>query len=203
MPPLVSRALTVPLISRLKETFPGITLRIHEAMTGALRGMMASDGLDLAIMHTLLPGEFPNARLLLAESLLVLTSSKKTYWQGQQISVADLARIPLVVTTMKNSHRQVLESLAKQNDISLQIVAEVDSVPRTIELVMEGIGAMVTSPSNLSEWPADRISVAALRGTEHMWHTNLVVPKQRENRRGIEAVAELIAEIVQERYAHE
>ena len=75
VPPLISMMLTVPLVEAVARDLPGVSLKIIEGMSGALRGWLADGSLDLAFLHNVDREEFPNAVPIIRENLFAAASA--------------------------------------------------------------------------------------------------------------------------------
>lgn len=179
VPPLISMMMTVPLVEMVARDLPTVSLKVIEGMSGALRGWLADCSIDLAFLHNVDAQEFPGALPVIRESLYVAVSVDGPIRFGAELHARDLVRLPLIASTARNSHRQLLEALGRRYNTPLTIAAEVDSIPRQCELVRRGIGALVMPLAGFSEWPRAEFRLARLVGEGIAWETSLVAATSR------------------------
>ncbi|MET4575472.1 LysR family transcriptional regulator [Ottowia thiooxydans] len=198
IPPLVSKTLSLALLSRARHEFPNLQLEIQELMTGVLRDRLASGAIEIALLNSRMPNEASQSKCLRTERLLIggvgeigqLLKSKKPF------TVSDLAEVPLVMSTRRNCHREIVEHLAKTYGFKLSIAAEVDSPTRMTELVSHGTCAMIAPRSNFDRPTRKGYVLVPVNGAEAAWETNLVIASGQRKNRTVRAVADLIERIV-------
>ncbi|HUA77825.1 MAG TPA: LysR substrate-binding domain-containing protein [Acetobacteraceae bacterium] len=138
VPSSVSPILSVPLLARARERFPGVRIHLIESLSGYLGEWVQTRRLDLALLFDAEPS--PNHHLdpLLVEELC-LVGAAEAFPQGQRsIPFARLDRYPLVLPGLSHSLRRLLEAMARSHGIRLDIAYEVDS--RTVVLRLARAG---------------------------------------------------------------
>jgi LysR family transcriptional regulator, nitrogen assimilation regulatory protein len=197
VPPLVSKLLTVPLLTEVRQHHPWISLSVHEAMSGTLRNQLHRGELDLAVLHNVSPAEFPNAVTLLSEKLIVCARVDAKLGKGKTLSIKRIDSVPIISTTTANASRILLEEIAQAAGISLNIVAEVDSLERMSELVLQGLGCVVFSPLGKAAWGSeqDRFRSWELTGVTEMWRTTLVNSPRKRPSHGAQTIATLVTSL--------
>jgi LysR family nitrogen assimilation transcriptional regulator len=195
VPPLISMMLTVPLVEAVARDLPGVSLKIIEGMSGALRGWLADGSLDLAFLHNVDREEFPNAVPIIRENLFAAASATAGLSLGAELSASELVKLPLIVSTAKNSHRQLLENIGRRCGSPLSIVAEVDSIPRQRELVRRGKGVLVMPLAGFSDWPRADIQFARLTGEGIGWESALIAADSSAGAAAMAALAQLIVSL--------
>jgi LysR family nitrogen assimilation transcriptional regulator len=193
--PLISMMLTVPLVEAVARDLPGVSLKIIEGMSGALREWLADGSLDLAFLHNIDREEFPDAVSIIRESLFVAASASAGLSLGVELRASDLVKLPLIASTAKNSHRQLLETIGRRHGSPLLIVAEIDSIPRQRELVRRGKGVLVMPLAGFSDWPKDDIQFARLVGEDIGWESALVAAEGAAGAAAMSALSQLIVSL--------
>lgn len=194
-PPLISMMLTVPLVEAVTRDLPDVSLRIVEQMSGALRGWLADKTIDLAFLHNVDQGEYPDAVPIISEVLFAAVGTSSGIDLPPQIHARDLIKLPLIASTRRNNHRMLLERLARTYQSPLTIVAEVDSIPRQRELVRRGNGALVMSLAGYSDWPKDEVQFARVHGEGVAWDTSLVSSGSPAGREAMTILSPLIVSL--------
>ncbi len=193
VPPLISMMLTVPLVEAVARDLPGVSLKIVEGMSGALRGWLADGSIDLAFLHNIDRHEYPGSVPIIRETLFAAASVSSGMSFGPELHASELVKLPLIASTAKNSHRMLLEKISVRYRSPLTIIAEVDSIPRQRELVRRGKGVLIMPLTGFSDWPKDGIQFARLVGEDVFWDSALV---PAHNPAGIEAMKALRTLIV-------
>jgi LysR family transcriptional regulator, nitrogen assimilation regulatory protein len=196
IPTLTSTLLIAPLVETVRVNAPGATLRIREAMGAALREMLASGKLDMAVVYRTPGDEFSDCEELFEEDLYVgMLGKGSAAWDA---GATDIASIPLVLSTPGNSHRLLLEDFARETGTKLNIVAEVDSLIGQRDLVMKGVGATVLPLSAFDDWPQGYLRLMPFPGRNLVSHAMLVRSAELSNRAPVPILTGLIRDVVSE-----
>jgi LysR family nitrogen assimilation transcriptional regulator len=195
VPPSISMMLTIPLVEAAARDLPGVSLKIVEQMSGALRRWLDDNTIDLAFLHNVDRSEYPDAVPIVSEELFAATSASSGITLTPEMHVRDLIKLPLVASTRRNNHRMLLEKIARMYHSPLTIVAEVDSIPRQRELVRRGTGTLIMSLAGYSDWPKDGIQFARVYGEGVAWDTALVSSGSPAGREAMTVLAPLIVSL--------
>lgn len=198
LPPLISMMLTVPLVETVARELPGVSLKIVEGMSGALRGWLTDESVDLAILHNVEEAEYPDAVPVIRESLFVAASEVSGIALGHEVDERDLLKLPLIASTAKNSHRMLLEAIARRYGMPLRIVAEVDSIPRQRELVRRGKGVLLMPQAGFSDWPTQGIRFARVAGENVRWVSALVAARNTPGKQAMQVMQPVIVSLTRE-----
>ena len=119
----------------VRESFPGITLRIVAGLSGWLQNNVHSGALDLALLSTNSrehhSREFPIGKI--AHVLVGPAGDELT--RSETVPFTGLDGLPLVVPWRPYTFHNLLEHWAARKGISLNVVAECDSLPLQQQLV--------------------------------------------------------------------
>jgi len=198
LPPLISMMLTVPLVEAVERNLPTVSLKIVEGMSGALRGWLADDSIDLAFLHNVDRAEYPRALPVIRESLFAAASVPSGYLLHSELHASELVKLPLIASTPKNSHRMLLEMIGRRYGAPLNVIAEVDSIPRQRELVMRGKGVLVMPMAGFFDWPKNGIQFARLIGEDIAWESALVPADKATGDGALKALSGLIVSLTRE-----
>jgi LysR family tcuABC transcriptional regulator len=138
-------ALGAPLMRHVHEKYPGIVLNIVEAMSGHLAQMMRQGQLDLAILfgHDVIP-DMPSEPLVEEELFVMLPDSSKLIpGFRKNLTCAEVSRLPLILPTGIHGLRRRIASEFEQRNLSLNVVAEIDSLSLLMSCVRDGMGVTI------------------------------------------------------------
>jgi LysR family transcriptional regulator, regulatory protein for tcuABC len=144
-------ALGLPLMRRIHEKYPGILLNVVEGMSGHIAQMMRLGQLDLAILFTNDVSTKLDATPLLDEELFVLLpKDSKLVPAGQtSITVAEVAKLPLILPTGTHGLRRRVVAEFERRDLTPHVVAEIDSLTLLMNCVYDGMGLTIKPMSAL------------------------------------------------------
>jgi len=188
---------------RMQQRHPRITLRIFEAFSGEL-----DDGLDRGLLDI--------AVLLRGSATLQNAEQSFGNWQTHLIGPAgdaitsagsirfdDLEGLPLILPSAPSGARLQIEEIARSRNVRLNVAAEANSGPVTLELIRAGGGYSVspaTAPLSLmsAHVAGGRLQAALL--TDPQIHRTLVLRQSpgRGNGPAANEVAQVVAEALNE-----
>ena len=146
LPPSVARMLTVPLTRAFRQQLPDARLSISEGLSSAMLENLRSGRLDIAVLYN--PGSPHGVELHpLAEEELQLVQPRPPGLQEDPppppLTLAEVARLPLVIPTRPNAFRTHLESVMAAHGCTPQIALEIDGVSAILDLVADGAGCAI------------------------------------------------------------
>ncbi len=124
-------------IARARQQCPTVTLKVMEGFSPQLLDALLTGRLDLAIMTN--PPRSPALVLtpLISEPLLVI-SPPSTRGTARPLSLAELARTPMVITV---GLRNVIDEQLAAFDSALKVEAEIDSIEAIRRILLAGGGS--------------------------------------------------------------
>ena len=146
LPPSVARMLTVPLTRAFRQQLPDAQLSISEGLSSAMLESLRSGRLDIAVLYN--PGSPAGVELHpLAEEELQLVQPRPPGLQEDPppppVTLAEVARLPLVIPSRPNAFRTHLESAMAAVGATPQIALEIDGVSAILDLVADGAGCAI------------------------------------------------------------
>lgn len=138
-------AVGVPFMRRIREKYPGIVLNVVEGMSGHLAQMMRLGQLDLAILFSRDAVPDLPAEPLVEEELFVMLPEDSDLVAPRRIklSCAETAALPLILPTGIHGLRRRIAAEFEQRNLSLHVVAEIDSLSLLMTCVRDGMGATI------------------------------------------------------------
>ena len=165
MPPSMARLIGVALIEMLAEQSPLVRIRVVESFTGAIRGWLESEKIDLGILYDLGVLRHLVALRLASDELFVVGPPGRFGSSDAPavVSFAALAGESLFAPGPQNGLRQLLEREAARTGIELRIAQDVDALDTMIGLASGGRGLAVLPQCAVAEAVSGgRLSVARL-----------------------------------------
>ena len=145
LPGTISQILSVPLITAARKHYPGIKLRIAEAMSGFVLEWMSESRIDLAVLYVNVEDRALSSACILSEELCLFGPKEPLLDvapppAGTSILYRDVTKLPLILPSPHHGLRILLEREASALSLSLNTTIDVDSYANIKELVEEGMG---------------------------------------------------------------
>ncbi|NIR31439.1 MAG: LysR family transcriptional regulator [Gammaproteobacteria bacterium] len=141
-PPTVSQVLVIPLIKRLLEDHPNVSLQVVEAFSGYVQEWLANGRLDVAVLYNAPRTKHLETEQLLRENLFLVTSAAGGT-PPPTVDVRELESVPLVLPSPPHGLRLLVDQVAGEAGMQLKIGFEIDALPAIKELVEDGVGASI------------------------------------------------------------
>ena len=156
LPSSVARVLTVPLTRAFREALPEARLSISEGLSGGLQQALIGGRLDIVVLYNAQPSRELDLMPLFEEDLLLVRARPPGLHEDPPpgpVSLAEVARLPLVIPTRPNAIRMHVE--AEMADIGCRpnVALEIDGVSAILELVLDGAGCAILSRNALLHTP--------------------------------------------------
>jgi LysR family carnitine catabolism transcriptional activator len=107
--PSMAAVLLPRAIKILSQSYPGITVRVHDGVAAAVASMVKSGQVDFGISSQTSGDRELTSEVLLIDKLCAVVSPAHPLAKKQSISVRDLARHPLVLMMKDSSSRQIVD----------------------------------------------------------------------------------------------
>ncbi len=178
LPATTLQAIGLPLAKCIRAKYPGILLNVVEGMSGHIAHMMRLGQLDLSILFSNDVSSKLDATPLLDEELFVLlpASSPLVARSRRGITVAEVAKLPLILPTSTHGLRRRVAAEFERRNLTPHVVAEIDSLSLVMSCVGEGMGATIKPMSALEvdgkrsqEWRALSISDARITRRNYIY----------------------------------
>jgi LysR family nitrogen assimilation transcriptional regulator len=150
LPTTVAAVLAVPLFQRVRKKYPGIHLQIFESMSGYLGEMLPSGRIDLAILFRDTETRGMSVIPLFDEVLYAMGSIGSTD-SADDCDLEALAAIPLVLPSAPNGLRLLIERTFQRENVDLDIVADIDSLPTLLSIAASGAANTILPASSMAQ----------------------------------------------------
>lgn len=174
----VSRWLVPELVATLRAEAPSIALRVNEGASERL----AADVAERSLAQAVLTEPVTDARLvvehLLNEDLVGLVPVGLDVGATDPVTLAQLARHPMVLPPIGNPLRDEVEVAAMEQSLTLQVPVEIEGVRLIADLVAAGTGVSIIPGTavppdtpgvralTLVDVPPRRLALVSTRGTQ-------------------------------------
>ncbi|ABE36556.1 bacterial regulatory helix-turn-helix, lysR family protein [Paraburkholderia xenovorans LB400] len=157
LPTTMVSVLAMPLIERVQQRYPGIHLQLIESMSGAITELLASARLDLAILFRASDTLGVTAWPLLEEQLFVMGEpGDGVAAEAQSCALSALNGVRMVAPGATNGLRLLLERVFARENLELNIVADIDSLPTLLSIAESGHACTILPVSALAQREAAR-----------------------------------------------
>lgn len=148
---------SLPLLTDIRSQFPGITLCLHESLSGSVIEMLMNNRLDMAMLYCDRPLKGVNCKPLLVETLYLVSriDHGKPAGEPDTISVSSLPDRPLILPSRSHALRTQVDAAFSKCGIAPHVVAEVDSLNTIVGAAEQGIAAAILPRSVVRDRVAD------------------------------------------------
>jgi LysR family nitrogen assimilation transcriptional regulator len=182
MPSSTSQLLAVPLLVACRERLPQVSLKIQEAVSGAIQRWLLEEGrIDLAIVFYAEQAPHLSAKLIAHEALFLVgppDAFGPVDTQGvaqEPVPPAMLNQVGLILPTMPNGLRRLLRRPGTAHQFDLRIVIEIDSLTQIRALVGAGQGySLLPHAAIRADLLAGRLSAARVADVDLTRSVSLV-----------------------------
>lgn len=195
LPPSIAKRLAVPLTRAFRQQLPNASLSITEALSGAMQESVIAGRIDLALIHNPSPSTDIDSVVIFDEELFLVGPANEEALGD--VSLKDVAAVPLVIPTKANSIRMLVESELANIGHRPTIAMEIDGVAAILDLVAEGLGKAVLSTTAVLTAPRPQaFSTRRIVNPTLRSRLALAVSSQRPATLTQQATYKLIREVV-------
>ncbi len=158
-----ARWLVPQLLELTPRRFPHLTLVFVESTTTALDAKLGSGQVDIAVLNLPHAGGDLALTPLFEEELVLVADNAHPLAAFEEISVADLAGVPLLMPYRGTAFRDELERAIQPLGVELECRAEVDGTRLIASLVFEGYGPAILPATAVPDYLRDSWAVVRVR----------------------------------------
>jgi LysR family transcriptional regulator, nitrogen assimilation regulatory protein len=195
LPTSACRGLSLPLVRKISERYPNISVHIVEAMTGNLDEWIQMGRLDVALLYDHRAFEHVAWTEMMVEDLVLLVPPHSQLATVPAVSFSQLAELPLVVPGRPNVLRTVIEQIAARMDVNLT-ATDCDSLPAIREFVRAGSVTIMPHFAMVEEIEHGEMVAIPLIDPAPSWTLSVIVSQRTLNIRASQVVAEVLAEVI-------
>lgn len=144
LPATTVAAIGLPLVKRVRQNYPGISINVVEAMSGHLDQLIRQNRLDLAVLFSRDSSDELTVEPLMVEELFLILPGTSDLLKGREdVSMAEIAEVPLILPTSGHGLRKRIEAEFESRALSPNVVAEIDSLSLLMNCVNDNIGGTI------------------------------------------------------------
>lgn len=197
IPPSPRALFGVPLIERFAKAYPRVVIRVTEETSSELRDLVAAGILDLVVTNLHEPLRNVVAEPLGEEKMLLIGRPGAKFASRSEVTMEQLADLPLILTTRPNSLRLAVEAGLGRHGLRPNIRIEANTIPLMTDLVIAGLGYTILPSCGVRDLLRSRkISARPVADFSITWL--VAQPKSRSLSLPAELFCEMIREISRE-----
>ncbi|STZ76414.1 LysR family transcriptional regulator [Bergeriella denitrificans] len=181
LPPTPAKLLSLPLIQRFRADLPDARLRITEGLSNQLQDRLQQGKVDMALLYDPPYSAEIDKSLVCEERLCLIAPLEDAgFPEGAVLTAEHLAQLPLIMPSVPNTFRLLVEQEMARHNLSPNIILEIDSVETMLQLVAEGMGYSIQSRYALEVMKhSDRIRVIPIEAPTFISRLFLATPAKR------------------------
>lgn len=196
LPPRIARPVTPPLVQAFRRAYPEASITVAEGLSTQMREWLLAGRVDMALLYD--PPASPQLtyEVLFREDLVLAAAPDGRLPLPATVKVSELGRYPLILPSLPNAIRTLVESVCRRQDVLLTVAAEVDAVQTIVELAAQG-DAYAILPRSATQGPTNVHPLALCRIQAPVIRNQLVLamPRHRPATRLADATAQLLREL--------
>lgn len=163
--PFRSAYLIPPIVRRVRERFPGIRIKLHEAGSAQLRREAAEGKFDFAVVNLPVDEAALSVQPLEPDKLvLVVPTGMMTKTTGEAVAFSECAQLSFVVVGQTQEMGKLFDRLCVAADVSPVIAAEVVGLTTAWAMAAAGVGATLLPMQFVrNTHPSDAVQILELR----------------------------------------
>ncbi|MBC3495611.1 LysR family transcriptional regulator [Pseudomonas sp. SWRI100] len=138
--PTIAEIVTVPLVTRIREAHPDLSIRFSSAFSGYLVDWIQRGELELAISYDLEPLHTLRIVPVMMENLVLVGPPSAGLAWDNPVNFATLAQQQLVLPSPRHGLRKIMDHCAADVGFKIAANVEADSFGAMIDLVRHGFG---------------------------------------------------------------
>lgn len=147
-----ARWLVPHLVDLMSQRHPRVQVVVYDATTSSLVLQLASGTIDLAVLTLPVADPDLHSEHLFDEDRMLVTPPDHPLADREEITLADLDGVPLLLEPRGTPFRELLEGLTSDAGFRLRPQAEVDGTRLMASLAFQGFGAAILPASATPLW---------------------------------------------------
>ena len=136
--PSISRQLLPMLFADMRTRAPSVRLHVIEGFSGSLDEHLASGHLDMAVMNRYGSTAGRGEDILGYAKTFLVGKPGNPLVASKSVALRDLAEAALVLPSLPNGLRSILDQQARQQGVKMNVVVEVDTLATTKNIAADG-----------------------------------------------------------------
>lgn len=201
VPPTVAKTITAPLIKRICETHPRLTIRFSSAFSGHMLDWLKRGEIDMALVYDpQLPASASIAtRALVHEAMYLVGGSKRGLLLNRPVSFNSLAHEDIILPSQPHGMRQIVNRYADEAGITIAPCIEADSLGAMLDLIQNDFGTTILPLTPIYSRVLDnQMSAAPITDPSPIRTLVLAHSGERQLSPAVQAILELFVEVTRE-----
>jgi DNA-binding transcriptional LysR family regulator len=198
--PSVSWPLVGDLVALVRRRHPNLRLQIAEGPTRQIEESLADGRADLGVVSLPPPPGLGEFEPMFDVPLGLVAAAGDAEARRRTLPFARFARLPLVIATMPNGGRVLVEEEARRAGIELNVVLELNSIHVMKKLVARGgLYSLASSSAIAAEVAAKELALVRIVSPEIRQTFYLVVGARRHASPAVQAIASIVRSLAGKR----
>lgn len=194
--PSVSWPLVGDLVTAVRARYPKLHLQIAEGPTRQIEESLADGRVDLGVVSLPPPPGLGEHEALFDVPLGLVAKAGDAQARRATIPFARFAQLPLVIATMPNGGRVLIEEEARNAGLTLNVVVELNSIHVMKKLVARGgLYSLASAGAVAAEVAAHELALSRIVSPEIRQTFYLVIGARRQASAAVQAVAVLVRDL--------
>jgi DNA-binding transcriptional LysR family regulator len=194
--PSVSWPLVGDLVAVARQRHPHLRLQIAEGPTRQIEESLADGRVDLGVVSLPPPPQLGEFEALFDVPLGLVAKAGDAQARRRTIPFEQFARLPLVIATMPNGGRVLVEEAARNAGIALNVAVEINSIHVMKKLVArDGLYSLASANAVAAEVAAGQLALSRIVSPEIRQTFYLVVGARRHASAAVQTVARILRDL--------
>jgi LysR family carnitine catabolism transcriptional activator len=145
--PSMAAVLLPRAIKKLAESYPGITVRVHDGVAGTVNALVKSGKVDFGISSQTSGDRELTSQVLLMDRLCAVVSPAHPLAHARSITVRELAKHPLVLMGKDSSTRQIVDQAFDREGLVSNVAYEATYASSVGGMADAGLGVGILPES--------------------------------------------------------
>lgn len=190
LPPTVSDILATHLIEQTMQAYPDVKLRIISGFSGHVQDWLLRGKIDLGVAYEGQKSASIKTQPILMEQLFLIQSDLA---DSDPIALPDALSQPLIMPNAEHGLRKHIEEVARDAQIDLDVVLEVDILPTMLAFVERGLGSTILPLVSVNDHiAAGRLAARPIVDVPIDRRLALMTPLNRPGSRLVSSFAEFL-----------
>lgn len=180
LPPRVAVVAAAPLLKAFRHAYPSASITVAEGLSAQVREWLLAGRVELALLYDPPPTPQLAYESLFREDLVLVRAGHQQAPLPAEVDVAQLGDYPLILPSLPNAIRTLVESVCRSRGTRLNVVAEIDAVHTIAELAAMGHGCAILPRSSVHFLSTDMpLSIATITAPRIRNNLVLATPRNR------------------------
>jgi len=149
--PSTSELLSGRLVRNLQQRYPGIKIKLTSGYAGHLQDWLEVGDIDIALLYASKLSPTLSVQPLVEEKLWFVGPADSDLQSGTPFDFVDAADKPIILPSRTHGLRILVDEVSQQLNLTINVVAETNSMGVQKRLVLDGIGYTILPSIAIAE----------------------------------------------------